>query len=121
MTFISDGTRTWDPERNFELNRTRRDSEFSDFELIGPHGTALFLGEYKFQRKKSSNESKNVNDDIVMVWKIIIQKILPGFDLESTKNIINQSLESFEYFHGIDRIKGNKVGGIICNFEGKYA
>jgi len=54
VTFISDGNRTWDPERGIELFRVRGGREFHKFKLESPAGYLFFEAEmsaYKIPAK----------------------------------------------------------------------
>ncbi|MCW2336305.1 hypothetical protein M2337_000538 [Sphingobium sp. B2D3A] len=106
-----------------ELKITYSGRRYYDFELVGLQGSTLFYGEYEVQKLPSSeNSSKNnPNSNTVMEWKIRIIRPFSHYSIEETKEIIRESLNSFEYFHGGDRLKGNPLLGAVFHFVGQYA
>lgn len=123
MTFISDGTRTWDKERNLELKIITPGRRWYDFKLDGPEDFATFYGEYELRRISSLDDSEQVNPNrnTIIIWHLRIQIPFNQKYKDEIKKIIREALGSFEYYHGRDRAQGNPLMGTRCHFEGKYA
>jgi hypothetical protein len=125
MTFISDGRRTWDPDRGLELKRTGggKDGVYN-FELFGPSGPLYFFAEwnpYKIDLKLRENDPDNPNKDVVIEWIVNVDFCLLGFDRNATKQIIREAMKSFESRYGNETLRGCPVKSVVCKFEGKIA
>jgi len=124
MSFISDGKRTWDPERGIELILVRRGFEFQDFKLESPAGCLLFAGElstYKTPEKYWKDVIENPNINTIIDWHILLNFCFPGMDEEQTRQLVRQAMKSYEWLFGGDSLNGYPPHDVVCRFSGSLA
>ena len=125
MSFISDGKKTWDPDRQLELQQVSggKDDIYT-FLLIGPQGSLHFFAEwkpYKIEKQLQVDESQNPNINTITEWIVSLNSLLPNFDKISTQQIIREAMKSYGSLYGKSTLMGYPARDVICKFEGKFA
>lgn len=121
MTFISDGTRTWDPDRGLEL-KAISGLRVKKMEISGPEGRVRFDAEwsaYHVDKEQWINGSKNQNINNFLQWDINIHFPLPGYSNEETLGILREAMKSYETVYGADSKYGHPPRDVICRFSGR--
>jgi hypothetical protein len=124
VTFISDGNRTWNPERGIELVRIRGGREFHQFKLESPAGHLFFEAEssaYKIPAKLWRDASQNPAINTIIDWHVLLNDCFPDMDEEQTRELIREAMKSYEWLFGGDSIDGHPPHDVVCRFSGKLA
>ena len=124
VTFISDGNRTWDPERGIELFRVRGGREFHQFKLASTAGYLFFeakISAYKIPANLWRDTSQNAAINTIIDWHVLLNDCFPGMDEEQTRKLVREAMKSYEWIFGGDSIAGNPPHDIICRFSGRLA
>ena len=124
VTFISDGDRTWDPERGIELFLVRGGREFEQFKLESPAGYLFFEAEmsaYKIPAKLWRDASQNAAINTIVDWHVLLNDCFPGMDDEQTRQLVCQAMKSYETIFGTGSINGHTPYDVVCRFSGKLA
>lgn len=124
MSFISDGKRTWDPERGIELTLVRRGFEFQDFKLESPAGYLLFEGEwsaYDSPEKDWKDATDNPNINTIIDWHILLNFCFPGMDEEQTRDLVREAMKSYGTNYGSGSVRGYPPRDVVCRFSGVLA
>jgi len=123
MTFISDGSRTFDKDREIEL-KSLGGLHVIRFEMITKNGSLYFTGNWSGHHvnpRYNEKSTDNDNENTVIVWNINVNDCLPGFDKNKTLEIIDDAMKSYETRYGIDSINGNRPHHVKCTFLGSIA
>jgi hypothetical protein len=124
MAFISDGQRTWDSGREYELVSLGGGFEgVYRFHLISPSGKLYFDAEwnpYVVNPADRVNNPDNPNADNIVEWDVNLGGFLPGLNEGNTKSIIREAMKSYVWQHGADALRGYPCREVICRFSGKY-
>lgn len=124
MSFISDGERTWDPERGIELILVRRGFEFSDFKLESSVGCLSFEGEwsaYHIPEKDWKDATDNPAINTIIDWHILLNFCFPGMNEEQTRELVRQAMKSYGKDYGLGSVRGYPPHDVICRFSGSLA
>ncbi len=91
MAFQSDGKRTWDAGRQYELICLGGGYEGQyRFQIVSPAGKLNFDGEwnpYKVESDKRVNDPDNPNADNIIEWILNINGFFPGLTEEDTRQL----------------------------------
>lgn len=124
MAFQSDGKRTWDADRQYELLCLGGGYEGEyRFQIISPQGKLYFNAEwnpYKVENKDRVNDPDNPNADVITEWIVNINAFFPGLSDEDTKRLIGEAMKSYVWAHGGNRLRGYPCRDVTCRFTGKY-
>jgi len=124
MAFQSDGKRTWDVDRQYELICLGGGYEgVYRFQLVSPVGKLYFCAEwnpYKVENSDRVNDPNNPNADVITEWIVDINAFFPGLTEEDTKRLITEAMKSYVSAHGRNELRGYPCRDVICRFQGKY-
>lgn len=121
MTFISDGTRTWDPDRGLEL-KSLGGLRIKSLEISGPAGSSRFEAEwsaYHVEQSQRLPDGENQAANTVIQWDINIHYAIPGFSNDETLDIIREAMKSYETVYGSDSKNGHTPRDVVCRFSGR--
>lgn len=121
MTFISDGTRTWDPDRGLELKNIGG-LQVETLEISGPEGHVRFEAEwsaYHVDQDQWINGSENQAINTIIQWDINIHFPIPGYSNEETLDILREAMKSYETVYGAGSKNGHPPRDVICRFSGR--